>query len=49
MKGGAQGLPKGGGRVEGEGKKGANLDGSPQGQTLSCEACNPYYEHPGAR
>jgi hypothetical protein len=33
----------------------ANSDSSPQGQTfslalsLSCNACNPYYEHPGAR
>jgi hypothetical protein len=27
----------------------ANSDGSLQGQTLSREACNPYYEHPGAR
>jgi hypothetical protein len=35
----------------------ANSDNSPQGQTLSLSlslslsrnACNPYYEHPGAR
>jgi hypothetical protein len=29
----------------------ANSDNSPQGQTLSLsrDACNPYYEHPGAR
>jgi hypothetical protein len=34
----------------------ANSDSSPQGQTplslsfsLSRNACNPYYEHPGAR
>jgi hypothetical protein len=35
----------------------ANSDSSPQGQTLSLslslslsrKACNPYYEHPGAR
>jgi hypothetical protein len=29
--------------------EGANSDDSLQGQTLSLEACNPYYEHPGAR
>jgi hypothetical protein len=38
------------GRVE---VKEANSDGSLQGQTLSLslslDACNPYYEHPGAR
>jgi hypothetical protein len=26
-----------------------NSDDSLQGETLSREACNPYYEHPGAR
>jgi hypothetical protein len=30
-------------------RKGANSDGSLQSHTLSREACNPYYEHPGAR
>jgi hypothetical protein len=35
-----------GGRAE---AKEANSDDSLQGQTLSREACNPYYEHPGAR
>jgi hypothetical protein len=29
--------------------RGANSDGSLQGHTLSREARNPYYEHPGAR
>jgi hypothetical protein len=29
--------------------KEANSDGSLHGQTLSLDACNPYYEHPGAR
>jgi hypothetical protein len=38
--------PSQGRRVE---AKEANSYGSLQGQTLSREACNPYYEHPGAR
>jgi hypothetical protein len=55
IKGDVQGLPKGG-RAEAEKEENAeeaNSDRSPQGRTLSLslarDACNPYYEHPGAR
>jgi hypothetical protein len=55
IKGDVQGLPKGAeksrGRQSGRNVEEANSDSSPQGQTLSLsrDACNPYYEHPGAR
>jgi hypothetical protein len=50
IKGDVQGLPKGG-RQSGRDAEEANSDTSPQGRTLSLslDACNPYYEHPGAR
>jgi hypothetical protein len=43
------------GRQSGRNAEEANSDSSPQGRTLSLslslslDACNPYYEHPGAR
>jgi hypothetical protein len=59
IKGGVQGLPKARtgqakrGRQSRRDAVEANSDTSPQDRTLSlslsCDACNPYYEHPGAR
>jgi hypothetical protein len=39
------------GRQSGRDVEEANSDSPPQGQTLSLsrDACNPYYEHPGVR
>jgi hypothetical protein len=52
IKGDVQGLPRGG-RRRGKNVEEANSDGSPQDRTLSLslsrDACNPYYEHLGAR
>jgi hypothetical protein len=52
IKGDVKGFLKGG-KGSGRDAEEANSDTSPQGRTLSLslsrDACNPYYEHPGAR